>query len=223
MLSPKAIIFDFDGVLLESEFESNQHLAHLLTELGHPTQPEEALANFSGLAGKDFIAAIEARIGTELPPEFRELRKQEAERALRDGIAAVEGAIDFVRSLPEDMPKAVASSSSTNWIRTHLEKLGLADAFGRHLYSGAEHVERGKPAPDLYLHAAGQLAVPIDECVVIEDSEVGATGALASGATVIGLAAGLHCLDGHADRLRALGVEHIAHSFEYVRRLLGLE
>lgn len=223
MFPPQAIIFDFDGVLLESEFESNQHLAHLLTELGHPTEPEEALANFSGLAGKDFVAAIERRIGTALPPEFRERRKAEAERALRDGIAAVEGAVHFVRSLPAGLPKAVASSSSTNWIRTHLENLGLKDAFGRHLYSGAEHVERGKPAPDLYLHAASQLGVPIEHCAIIEDSEVGATGALASGATVIGLAAGLHCLDGHADRLRALGVQHIAHSFDDVRRLLGLE
>jgi len=223
MLSPKAIIFDFDGVLLESEFESNRHLAHLLTELGHPTEPEEALASFSGLAGKDFIAAIEVRIGAELPPQFRERRKAEAERALRDGIAAVEGAIDFVESLPAGLPKAVASSSSTNWIRTHLEKLGLQDAFGRHLYSGAEHVERGKPAPDLYLHAAHELAVPIEDCVILEDSEVGATGALASGATVIGLAAGLHCLDGHADRLRVLGVEYVAHSFDEVRRLLGLK
>jgi HAD superfamily hydrolase (TIGR01509 family) len=223
MLPPKAIIFDFDGVLLESEFESNQHLARLLTELGHPTEPEEALANFSGLAGKDFIAAIEARIGQPLPPEFRERRREEAERALREGIAAVQGAIDFVQSLPENLPKAVASSSSTNWIRTHLEKLGLANAFGRHLYSGAEHVEHGKPAPDLYLHVAHQLAVPVAECVILEDSEVGATGALASGATVIGLAAGLHCLDGHAERLSALGVKHVAHSFEQVKRLLGLE
>jgi HAD superfamily hydrolase (TIGR01509 family) len=223
MLPPKAIIFDFDGVLLESEFESNRHLAHLLTELGHPTAPEEALASFSGLAGKDFIAAIEARIGAELPPGFRERRKEEAERALRDGIAAVEGAIDFVQSLPPSLPKAVASSSSTKWIRTHLEKLGLANAFGRHLYSGAEHVEHGKPAPDLYLHAAHQLAVPVAECVILEDSEIGATGALASGATVIGLAAGRHCLDGHADRLRALGVEHVANSFDEVRRLVGLK
>ena len=133
MLPPKAIIFDFDGVLLESEFESNQHLAHLLTELGHPTQPEEALANFSGLAGKDFVAAIERRIGTALPPEFRERRKAEAERALRDGIAAVEGAVCFVRELPASLPKAVASSSSTNWIRIHLEKLMVQDAFDRHL------------------------------------------------------------------------------------------
>jgi HAD superfamily hydrolase (TIGR01509 family) len=222
MLPPRAIIFDFDGVLLESEFESNQHLAHLLTELGHPTEPEEALAIFSGLAGTDFIAAIEARIGTDLPPEFRERRKEEAERALREGIAAVDGAIEFVSSLPKDLPIAVASSSSTNWIRTHLDNLGLAGAFGPHLYSGTEHVSRGKPAPDLYLHAAAQLGVPISECAIIEDSEVGATGALASGATVIGLAAGLHCLSGHAERLKALGVEHVAHSFEEVKRVLGL-
>lgn len=223
MLPPQALIFDFDGVLLESEFESNRHLAHLLTELGHPTEPEEALANFSGLAGKDFIAAIEARIGAELPPHFRERRKAEAERALRDGIAAVEGAVEFVRSLPASLPKAVASSSSTNWIRTHLANLGLQDVFGQHLYSGAEHVERGKPSPDLYLHAARELAVPIEQCVIIEDSEVGATGALASGASVIGLAAGLHCLDGHEERLRALGIEYVAHSFTEVRLLVGLE
>jgi len=222
MLSPKAIIFDFDGVLLESEFESNQHLAHLLTELGHPTDPEEALANFSGLAGNDFMTAIEARIGRPLPPEFRNRRKKEAQRALRDGIAAVDGAIEFVLSLPESLPRAVASSSSTNWIRRHLENLSLGEAFGDYLYSGAEHVERGKPAPDLYLLAARQLAVPIEQCVILEDSEVGATGALASGATVIGLAAGLHCLHDHGDRLHALGVKHVAHSFEEVKQLLDL-
>jgi HAD superfamily hydrolase (TIGR01509 family) len=222
MLRPHALIFDFDGVLLESEFESNQHLAQLLTELGYPTRAEEALSNFAGLAGNDFIAAIERRIGTALPPDFRERRKEEAERAMREGIAAVRGAVEFVRSLPPSLPKAVASSSRTEWIRTHLEKLGLDQAFGPHLYSGAEHVERGKPAPDLYLHAAAQLGVSIGDCAIIEDLEVGATGALASGATVIGLAAGLHCLDGHADLLKALGVEHVAHSFNEVKRLLGL-
>ena len=108
------------------------------------------------------------------------------------------------------------------WIRTHLDHLGLADAFGDHLYSGREHVERGKPAPDLYLYAAERLGVDIERCAIIEDSEVGVTGALASGATVIGLAAGSHCFDGHADLLRSLGVEHIAHSFDDVRALLDL-
>lgn len=217
-----AIIFDFDGVLLESEFESNRHLTELLGELGFPVTMEEALTRFIGLSGDDYIAAIESRIGAKLPKDFRLQRKAEVERAKRDGIAAVSGAIDFVRSLPPALRKAVASSSRRDWIATHLAKLGLLDAFAGHLYSGAEDVDRGKPAPDLYLHAAARLGVGIEDCVIIEDSEVGATGALASGGRVIGLAAGRHCLVGHGDRLRTLGVAEVAESFDEVRRLLGL-
>lgn len=217
-----AIIFDFDGVLLESEFEGNRALAELLTELGHETKVEEALTHFVGLSGQQFVDAIEARIAAPLPPEFHERRREQAIRALREGVRAVVGAVEFVTSLPPALPKAVASSSSTRWIRGHLDRLGLAGAFGDHLYSGREHVERGKPEPDLYLHAARELGVDIRRSVIIEDSAIGATGAIASGATVIGLAAGSHCLDGHADMLRALGVEHVAASFDEVKRLLGL-
>src|SRR5438067_9695535 len=209
-----AIIFDFDGVLLESEFEGNRQLAELLTDLGHQTSVEEAFKHYAGLSGRQFIEAIETRIGAPLPPEFHARQKEGAVRALREGIGAVVGAVDFVQALPSELPKAVASSSSTRWIRTHLEHLALADAFGTHVYSGREHVERGKPEPDLYLFAARQLGVNIRDCVIIEDSEVGATGALATGARVIGLAAGSHCLDGHDDCLRALGVQEIAHSFD---------
>ena len=222
MAAFRAIIFDFDGVLLESEFDGNRALAELLSDLGHETTVEEALSHYVGLSGRDFIDAIEARIGASLPAEFHDRRRAQDERALREGIDAVAGAVDFVRSLSPDLPKAVASSSSTKWIRTHLQHLGLAEAFGDHLYSGREHVTRGKPAPDLYLHAARELGVDIGDCVIIEDSDVGATGALSSGARVIGLAAGSHCLDGHADRLRALGVRDVAHSFDEVRRLLAL-
>ena len=221
-MRPEAIIFDFDGVLLESEFAGNRHLAELLTELGHPTSVQDALTHFTGLSGKDFVAAIESRIGARLPDRFHELRAIEDERALREGVEAVAGAVDFVRSLPSSLPKAVASSSSVQWIRAHLEHLGLAGSFGEHLYSGREHVERGKPAPDLYWHAADQLGVAIQQCVVIEDSEVGATGAIASGARVIGLIAGSHCLVGHDERLLALGVREIARDFDALRRLLDL-
>lgn len=222
MLNFGAIIFDFDGVLLESEFEGNRQLAELLTDLGHRHSVEETFKHYAGLSGQQFIAAIETRIGARLPPEFHERLKAGAARALRDGIEAVVGAVDFVESLPLELPKAVASSSSTRWIRTHLAHLGLAEAFGDHVYSGREHVEHGKPAPDIYLYAAERLAVPVIDCVILEDSEVGATGALESGARVIGLAAGRHCLDGHADALRALGVKEVAESFDEVRRLLGL-
>jgi HAD superfamily hydrolase (TIGR01509 family) len=219
----EAIIFDFDGVLLESEFEGNRELARLLTDLGHRTSVEEALKHYVGLAGQQFIEAVEERIGEPLPPEFHERRREHSIRALREGVRAVVGAVDFVRSLPPDLPRAVASSSSTRWIRGHLDHLGLSDAFGDHVYSGREHVERGKPAPDLYWHAAQQLGADIKRSVIIEDSEVGATGAVASGARVIGLAAGAHCLDGHDVMLRDLGVHDVAYSFDEVRRLLGLD
>ena len=217
-----AIIFDFDGVLLESEFEGNRMLAELLTDLGHRTSVEEALKHFVGYSGPQFVDAIEKWVGGPLPPEFHERRKAQTVCALQEGVRAVTGAVEFVRSIPPDLPKAVASSSSTRWLHTHLDHLGLDDAFGDHVYSGREHVERGKPEPDIYLFAAAQLEVPIEDCVVIEDSEVGAKGALASGARVIGLAAGSHCLDDHDDVLKALGVIEIAHSFDEVSRLLRL-
>ena len=223
MLKFDAIIFDFDGVLLESEFEGNRMLAELLTDLGHRTSTEEAIKHFVGLSGPQFIAAIKARIGGPLPPEFHERRMKQSVTALREGVRSVVGAVDFVRSLPPDLPRAVASSSSTRWLSGHLAHLGLADAFGPHVYSGREHVERGKPEPDLYLHAAEALGVPIHRSVILEDSEIGVTGALASGATVIGFAGGSHCFDGHGDTLRDLGVQHVATSFDEVRRLIGLD
>ena len=216
-----AVIFDFDGVLLESEYAGNRHLAELLTELGYETSIEEALTHFSGLGGRDFLDAVEARIGCELPPRFYMLRGEEDERVLRHGLPAVEGAVEFIRSLPPELPKAVASSSSTAWIERHLDHLGLRVAFGDKLFSGREHVARGKPAPDLYLHAAAELGVDIRRSAIIEDSKVGVIGAVASGAHVIGLCAGSHCLPGHAQLLTSLGAHHVASSFEEVRALLG--
>ena len=223
MKSFDAIIFDFDGVLLESEFEGNQLLAELLTDLGHRTTTEDAIRNFVGYAGPEFLEAIERWIGGPLPPEFHERRKAQSVRALQEGVRAVLGAVEFVQSLAPDLPIAVASSSSTRWLSGHLRHLGLAERFGAHVYSGREHVARGKPEPDLYLFAAQQLGVDIARSLILEDSDVGVRGALASGATVIGLAAGKHILDDHAERLRELGVEHIADSFDEVGRLLGLD
>jgi HAD superfamily hydrolase (TIGR01509 family) len=222
MQPPGAIIFDFDGVLLESELEGNSRIAEVLTELGHETSLEEALDHFVGLSGQDFVEAVEARIDAELPMQFHVRMKELSVRALRDGIAEVAGAVDFVRSLPPELPIAVASSSSTKWLRGHLRHLGLEEAFGDHVYSGREHVERSKPAPDVYLHAAQRLRVPIAKCVIVEDSRVGAAGALASGARVVGFAGASHCRDGHADMLRGLGVRDIAHSFDELRRLLAI-
>lgn len=216
-----ALLFDFDGVLIESEYVGNAQIAAFLTAAGHPTTPVESMANFMGLSGADFLGAIERWVSGPLPPGFHEARKAEDARVMAEGIDAVAGAVGFVRSLPASLPKAVVSSSSTAWIRAHLRHIGLAGAFDEHIYSGREHVARGKPAPDLYWYAAARLNVAIADCVIIEDSPVGATGAVASGGRVIGLCAGSHCAPDHADRLRALGVSDIAASFDDVAALLA--
>jgi HAD superfamily hydrolase (TIGR01509 family) len=215
-----AILFDFDGVLIDSESIGNRHIAEWLTAAGHPTTAEDSMANFMGLAGPQFIDAVERWIDRPLPEEFYAARKAEDERVMAAGIDAIEGAVAFVRSLPADLPKAIVSSSPVSWIARHLEHIGLRDAFGGHLYSGREHVTHGKPAPDLYLFGARQLGVDIARTVILEDSPVGATGAVASGGYVIGLSAGSHCNAEHGARLRAIGVDALAESFEDVARLL---
>jgi len=215
------LIFDFDGVLLESEYAGNAQLADWLTRSGHPTSVQQAMDAFMGLSGLDFFGAVERWIGRSLPDDFHAARAAEDRRAVEEGIQAVEGAIAFVRGLPPELPKAICSSSSSQWIESHLRNLGLEGTFGDRIFSGREHVARGKPAPDLYLHAAAALHVPIARLLIIEDSPVGVQGALASGATVLGLVAGSHCGPDHEARLRALGVTHIAHTFEEVAAFLA--
>ena len=216
------LILDFDGVLLESEYAGNKQIADFLTAAGHPTTAEDSMANFMGLSGRDFLSAIERWIGRPVPEGFHSARAEEDARVLAEGLEAVAGAVRFVEALPEDLPKAIASSSTTHWIERHLDHLALRRHFEGRIFSGHEHVERGKPAPDLYLHAADAIGVPIEHVAIVEDSPVGVKGAVASGAFVIGLCAGRHCLPGHADRLRALGVNALAGSFEEVEVLLGL-
>jgi HAD superfamily hydrolase (TIGR01509 family) len=216
----EAIIFDFDGVLIESEYVSNVQIAAALSDLGHPTTVDQSLDNFVGLGGRDFLDAVAGWIGGPVPDAFHDARRIEDERVMREGLDAVAGAIAFVRALPTVMPRAIASSSTTLWISRHLDHLDLRDAFGDHIYSGREHVARGKPAPDIYLYAAAALGVDIARTLIIEDSPVGVTGAVASGAQVVGLAVGRHCGDGHGDKLRATGAQHIAHDFAEVAALL---
>lgn len=221
-MKPAALLFDFDGVLIESESLGNRQIAEWLTAAGHPTTPEQSMANFMGLSGTAFIAAIEQWIGGPLPDDFHIARAAEDARVMADGIDAVAGAVAFVRGLPADLPRAIVSSSKVAWIDRHLRHIGLRDAFGDHLYSGREHVAHGKPAPDLYLYAAERLGVAIADCAIIEDSPVGAMGAVASGARVIGFVAGTHCAPDHADRLLAVGVDGVANDFAEMARLLDL-
>jgi HAD superfamily hydrolase (TIGR01509 family) len=215
------LIIDFDGVLIDSEYLENQHLAEYLTSIGHPTTAEDTFTHFIGLSGRQFLDAVERWIGRTVPDEFHGMRASYWQRAKAQRIEAVAGAVAFLEALSPELPKAIASSSKCEWIRSHLGHLGLSHHFEGRIFSGQEQVAHGKPAPDIYLHAADALQVDIRRTLVIEDSSIGVEGAVAAGATVVGLCAGLHCLPGHADQLLARGAHHIAHDFGEVAALLG--
>jgi HAD superfamily hydrolase (TIGR01509 family) len=174
---------------------------------------------YIGLNWRDMGAVIEAEIGRPLPPDFRPRVKEAFELRLEE-VTAVAGVEAFLEALPP-IPKAVASSSPTEWLRGSLKRFGLAHHFGDRLFSAAEHVARGKPHPDIYLHAASELGVRPVEVLVLEDTPTGVKSARAAGMTVVGLCAGLHCGPGHGDRLREAGADHVAASYSEVLDLIS--
>ncbi|HEY0112297.1 MAG TPA: HAD family phosphatase [Allosphingosinicella sp.] len=216
----QAIIFDFDGVIVDSEILSNAVLAEALTELGHPTSTEGAINRYIGLNWRDALERIEAEIGWPLPQDFQ-TRVGAAFQLRVEEVQAVAGVEDFLTGAAAGLPKAVASSSPTEWLSASLQRLRLADHFGDRLFSAAEHVGRGKPHPDIYLHAAREIGVEPPHVLVIEDTPAGVGAARAAGMTVVGLCAGLHCRAGYSERLRSAGADHIAASYDEVAPLIG--
>ena len=174
------MIFDFDGVIVDSEILSNAILAEALTELGHPTTLEQAVERYIGLNWRDMVVVIEAEIGRPLAGRLPGADRSEAFQLRLDEVTAVDGVEAFLDALPP-IPKAVASSSPTEWLSGSLERFGLAHHFGDRLFSAAEHVARGKPHPDIYLHAARALGVEPGEVLVLEDTPTGVKAARAAG------------------------------------------
>lgn len=212
-MSFAAIIFDFDGVIADSEVRANRTLAESLTAIGLPTTYEECLRDYYGHNWQETQRRIEARFGRALPPDFREQHRARARERFAEGFAPVPGAPEFLATLGA-MPRAIASSSSPAYIAMSLDRFGLAHHFGAHVYS-ADGWDRGKPHPDIYLTAAKGLGVDPARCLAIEDSPTGAAAALAAGMTVIGFCGAGHIADraAHGAMLCDVGVHHVAHDF----------
>jgi HAD superfamily hydrolase (TIGR01509 family) len=221
-VTPAAIIFDFDGVIADSELPANHALAESLTAIGLPTSFEDSLALYYGHNWQETERRASALLGRPLPPDFRETHRARARAHFARGFAPVPGAADFIAATAH-LPRAIASSSRHDYILWALDQFGLADAFAGQVHS-ADGMARAKPFPDIYLRAAAALDVPPDRCFAIEDSPTGARSAVAAGMRVIGLCAAGHIRDGaaHADLLRAEGVAHIAHDYAEVRALIGV-
>ena len=209
------VIFDCDGVLVDSEVISCRAHAETLTRHGYPVSAEQVLHRFLGVSDREARLIVEAEMGRGLPDDFEDQVKQTTLQ-FYDGLKAIAHSAETVAAI--GLPKCVASSGTPEKIRHGLTCAGLYDVLAPHIFSAVQ-VKRGKPAPDLFLFAAEQMGAAPERCVVIEDSVPGVTGARAAGMTVLGFHGGSHCLDGHAATLRAAGAHG---TFDDMRQLPAL-
>jgi HAD superfamily hydrolase (TIGR01509 family) len=196
------VIFDCNGVLVDSEPLATAIVSEEFMRAGFPLTPDLVARYFTGRRTSDMFAEVERAAGRKLPPGFAATVASATLRRFRAELRATRHmaqALSWLRG-----PKCVASSSSIDRIRVSLESTDLIRFFEPHLFSASE-VRKGKPAPDLFLHAAAKMHVHPDECIVVEDSVVGVAAGVAAGMTVIGFTGGSHAgsrLDNH---LRAAG------------------
>lgn len=214
-----ALLFDFDGVIADSEALANSVLAEWVMALGLPTTRDQALDRYMGKRWAEAIAAIEQGIGRPVPERFADDLQRATLARFRTDLREVAGAAKFLKAFAV-VPRCIASSSSAERLALCLDILGLADMFGPHVYS-ADLVLHGKPNPDIYLLAAERLDVAPSACVVIEDSPGGVRAGRAAGMTVIGLCAASHIRAGHGDRLREAGAHHIAASWADAAKIVA--
>ena len=210
------VIFDCDGVLVDSEVISCRAHSETLTRHGYPITPDGVLRRFLGVSDREARQIVETEIGRKLPDDFEDEVKQATLRFYADDLSAIAHVGDAIAAL--DAPTCVASSGTPEKIRHGLTCAGLYEQLAPHIFS-ASQVKRGKPAPDIFLFAAEQMGAAPARCVVIEDSVHGVTGACAAGMTVLGFFGGSHCVPEHEQMLRKAGA---AVTFADMRELPGL-
>ncbi|MGW2748647.1 HAD family hydrolase [Streptomyces sp. NPDC001450] len=184
------IIFDNDGVLVDSEPISNRHLAAFLTELGHPTSYEDSIRDYMGSAMHRIHDLVLERTGQRLPEDFDDVFHARVFAAFERELKPVVGVDDVLEKLVADgVPYCVASSGSHERIRVGHRTTGLDRWFEEERIFSSQDVGRGKPAPDLFLYAAERMGVAPDRCAVVEDSPLGVQAAVAAGMDVYGFTA----------------------------------
>ncbi|WP_221353142.1 HAD family hydrolase [Streptomyces beigongshangae] len=184
------VIFDNDGVLVDSEPLSNTLLAAYLTELGHPTSYEDSLRDYMGAAMHRVHDLIEERTGERLPADFDAVFDGRVFAAFERELQPVPGVEEVLGKLTADgVPYCVASSGSHERIRVGHRTTGLDRWFDDGRVFSSQDVGRGKPAPDLFLYAADMMGVPPRKCLVVEDSPLGVQAAVSAGMDVYGFTA----------------------------------
>ncbi|MFI4989962.1 MAG: HAD family hydrolase [Solirubrobacterales bacterium] len=212
------VIFDCDGVLVDSETISNRVLAAMLTEQGLPTTLPQARREYQGLLLADVLANAEAKLGRSLPADWLAHYEVERSEAFRRELEPVAGAAEAIECLrAAGLHVCVASQGKLEKTRLSLALTGLDHLFPEHVRFSAYSVANGKPAPDLFLYAAATIGVEPAACAVVEDTPSGVEAAVAAGMRALGYTA-----DSDESALREAGAERLG-SLDELPRLLGLE
>jgi HAD superfamily hydrolase (TIGR01509 family) len=216
---PELIIFDCDGVLIDSEVIANRTNVEVLSELGIHFTLEDYMERFVGVSLRDEVIEIERLRQIKLPDDYEARLMNHKYKVFDEELKAIEGIVDFVKSI--ETPKAVASGSSPERLEYTLKLTHLWELFAPHIYS-TTLVPKSKPAPDIFLYTAKQFDVKPEKCLVIEDSTLGVRAGVAAGMTVIGFTGGSHIKNGHEEKLLELGATKVFSRMQDVANWLKL-
>ncbi len=206
-MAVELIVFDCDGVLVDSEALVIEVEAAMLTAAGFPVTPDELIERFVGLSYDTMMAELAKDHGRPVPDELSRRIQQAALAEFPERLEPVPGMGELLAAL--DLARCVASSSDLDRIDLSLRVTGLHDHFEPDRIFSAQMVARGKPAPDLFELAAARCGVDPAGCLVVEDSPAGVTAAVAAGMEVVGFVAGGHARDGLGDRLLMAGAAEV--------------
>lgn len=208
MPQPDLIIFDFDGVIVDSEIVAARIQADLITQAGYEVTAEELSQLYAGLTFKDILLRIEEVAAIPFQASLIEQAEELVDKRLRADVRLIEGAREAIASLQAQ--RCICSNSRGERVTYMVEKNGLGPLFSGRIFSSLDTPSgRPKPAPDVFLYAAKTLGANPSKTFVIEDSVHGIAGAKAAGMRVIGFTGASHSYAGHADALTEAGAETV--------------
>jgi HAD superfamily hydrolase (TIGR01509 family) len=211
------VVFDCDGVLVDSEILSAAVEADELTRLGVSITTEQAMHMFLGLTQADMERTIEREFGLRVPPDHEARTTELLKEAYKERLQPIPGVREFIERLP--MPRCVASNSPPAKLGLGLSLTNLFELMYPHIFC-SRLVDRGKPAPDLFLFAAKEMGADPHTTVVVEDSVAGIQAAKAAGMVAIGFVGGLHHGPPSMELLIAAGADHVVETMAEVESLI---
>lgn len=220
MPQPDLVIFDCDGVLVDSEIIAARVEAELLTDAGFEISAEELAETYAGLTFKDVLIRVEEISRIPFQISMIDRADELVDRRLRAEVRAIEGVHEAVAAVP--VPFCICSNSRTERIEFMLERVRLLPLFAGRIFSALETpTGKTKPSPDVFLHAAETLGADPARCFVIEDSVHGVAGARAAGMRVIGFTGASHSYPGHADALTEAGAETVIRRWPELKSVIA--